>query len=159
MSFFSILDEPPVKAVVFGYCGNTHAFPQLYDGSFQRTGDPCFRMRKEFKLFDLSFLAVQAVQDVDVQFQIKLLSSVRRSLYSTCPRRYYCHIGRPAASTSQPPAGKLLNYAILFICVAYMLKSGNSLAMVQKTGGHKYTSVLVDRDIFHQSTLSSLHKG
>jgi len=116
-------------------------------------------MRQEIESFGTSELAVQAVDAVNIDLQIELLAPVRRGLYPACPKLRCSHLGGSAIIASEPDTGNLLDYVLPFVRIAYMLKSGNSLTMVKKTGGHRYISVLVNRDIFRQSPLSSLPKG
>jgi hypothetical protein len=112
-------------------------------------------MRQEVESFSPPGFAIQAVDAVDIYLQIKLLATAWSGLYPASPKVRYGYIGGTATAAPDATPDNPLNYVVPFICVTHMLKSGNSLTMVQKTGGHKYISYLVNRDIFRQSPLSS----
>jgi hypothetical protein len=112
-------------------------------------------MRQKIESFSPSRFTIQAVDAVNVKLQIKLLSSAWSGLYPACPKVRYGYIGGSATIAPETAPDNPLNYVIPFICVIHMLKVGDSLTMVQKTGGHKYISFLVNRDIFRQSPLFS----
>jgi hypothetical protein len=87
-------------------------------------------MRQEIETFSLSGFTMKTVDDVDIDLQIKFLAPVRRSLYPSSPDERYGHIARLALPAPEVASDNPLDYPVLFICVACMLKSGDSLTMI-----------------------------